>query len=142
MAECVKVVVRCRPMNSRELAMKCCSVVDIDSTSRECSLTVDEKSPRKRFTFDGAYDAQNNTEQIYSRVIYPLVEVRGGSGSVLLFSLILFKAFVRLFSATVRLFSAIVRFLRSFKCFLLKCMSFFGFLFKKCGCFCRDFCRK
>ena len=77
MGECVKVVVRCRPMNEREVKLQCLNVIDINHASRECSIQLDDTNPAKRFTFDGAYDAHCNTEQIYAHMIYPLVEVSG-----------------------------------------------------------------
>lgn len=76
-AECVKVIVRCRPMNERENNLKCKTVVKIDGTRAQCILKnpADESSPPKLFTFDGAYDKDSLTEQIYNEISYPLIEV-------------------------------------------------------------------
>ena len=77
MAEAVKVVVRCRPMNTREKNLKCQVVVDIDGKIAQCALRNpnDSTAPPKTFTFDGAYGEDSTTEQIYADIGYPLVEV-------------------------------------------------------------------
>ncbi|XP_075229690.1 osmotic avoidance abnormal protein 3-like [Lycorma delicatula] len=76
MAECVQVIVRCRPMNSREIALKCKNVVLMDSERCTCSLINpnDCSAPPKSFTFDGVYYISSTTEQIYNEIAYPLIE--------------------------------------------------------------------
>ena len=78
MAESVKVIVRCRPMNGREKGLSCKEVVNIDTRTALCAITNpgDKKAPPKSFTFDGAYDVNSTTEQIYADIGFPLVEVR------------------------------------------------------------------
>ncbi|KAH7970451.1 hypothetical protein HPB49_007468 [Dermacentor silvarum] len=84
--ESVKVVVRCRPMNTKEREQKCqltCdvtqSVVRIDCVAGQCTLTnpADRSAPAKTFCFDGAYDHNSTTEQIYDDIVYPIVEASG-----------------------------------------------------------------
>ena len=77
MAEAVKVIVRCRPMNAREKGLDCKTVVGMDSHTMQCSIQNpgDPKSPPKTFTFDGVYFVDSTTEQIYADIGYPLVEV-------------------------------------------------------------------
>ena len=77
MAEAVKVIVRCRPMNSRENGLKCKMVVTMNSASGQCSITnpSDKRGPPKNFTFDGAFFIDSTTESIYNDIAYPLVEV-------------------------------------------------------------------
>ena len=77
MAETVKVIVRCRPMNQREKDLKCKEVVDIDTRVGSCAITnpADKKPQPKRFTFDGAFGTNSTTEQIYADIGFPLVEV-------------------------------------------------------------------
>ena len=77
MGECVKVIVRCRPMNTREKDLKCETVVSMDSKRGQCSILNpgDKKAPPKNFTFDGAYFTDSTTEAIYNEIAYPLVEV-------------------------------------------------------------------
>ena len=41
----------------------------------QCSLQTANDEPPKTFTFDGVYDQQSTTEQIYMDTVYPLVEV-------------------------------------------------------------------
>jgi len=78
MAEAVKVIVRCRPMNEREKGLKCTEVVQIDGQMARCSIVNpdDRNAPPKTFTFDGAYDTASSTEQIYADIGFPLVEVQ------------------------------------------------------------------
>ncbi|KAL1456113.1 hypothetical protein WDU94_000865 [Cyamophila willieti] len=75
-AENVKVIVRCRPMNGRENALKCKGIVFMDSEKCSCSIMHphDSSAPPKGFTFDGVYDAKSTTEQIYNEIAYPLIE--------------------------------------------------------------------
>ena len=77
MGESVKVIVRCRPMNSREKDLKCGEVVSMDNARGTCSIKNpnDAKAPPKNFTFDGAYFTDSTTEQIYADIGYNLVEV-------------------------------------------------------------------
>ncbi|XP_073974732.1 osmotic avoidance abnormal protein 3-like isoform X4 [Rhodnius prolixus] len=76
MAESVKVIVRCRPMNNREVGLKCKSVVVMDSDRCSCSIMnpTDSSAPPKAFTFDGVYSINSTTEQIYNESAYPLIE--------------------------------------------------------------------
>ena len=98
-AEAVKVIVRCRPMNSREKDLKSKvrqhsifiylktlthnlnfffqPCVFMEQKMSQCS-TVNLKDPAaqpKTFTFDGTYYTDSTTEQIYNEIAYPLVEV-------------------------------------------------------------------
>ena len=77
MSETVKVIVRCRPINTREKDLKCKCVVSMDGARGQCSITnpSDDKAPPKNFTFDGAYFVDSTTESIYADIAYPLVEV-------------------------------------------------------------------
>ena len=77
MAESVKVIVRCRPMNAREQGLKCAEVIAIDGRVAQCSIKnpADKAAAPKSFTFDGAYDADSTMEQIYADIGFPLVEV-------------------------------------------------------------------
>uniref|UniRef100_A0AAZ1Y0Y6 Kinesin-like protein n=1 Tax=Oreochromis aureus TaxID=47969 RepID=A0AAZ1Y0Y6_OREAU len=77
-SESVKVVVRCRPLNDREKALSCKMVLSMDLQRCQCFIekpgAVDE--PPKQFTFDGTYYIDQETEQMYNEIAYPLVEVR------------------------------------------------------------------
>ena len=78
MAETVKVIVRCRPMNTREKDLDCTEVIEMDPNIGSCAIKnpSDSKMPPKRFTFDGAYGTDSTTEQIYADIGFPLVEVK------------------------------------------------------------------
>ncbi|GLH07961.1 Kinesin-like protein Klp68D [Gryllus bimaculatus] len=86
MAESVKVIVRCRPMNRREKDLCSRSVVYMDHDHCTCSIVnpADHAAPPKTFTFDGVYDTDSTTEQIYNDISYPLVEsvLEGYNGTV------------------------------------------------------------
>lgn len=79
MGENIKVIVRCRPLNEREKALKCKNIVKIDSKVCSCSITnpdpAETKSKPKVFSFDGAYGVESTTENIYSDLVFSLVEV-------------------------------------------------------------------
>ena len=64
-------------MNTREKNLRCKTVIGMDTPKGQCSLINpnDSKAPPKTFTFDGAYFVDSTTEQIYSEIAYPLVEV-------------------------------------------------------------------
>ncbi|XP_066462385.1 kinesin-like protein KIF17 isoform X1 [Eleutherodactylus coqui] len=85
-SECVKVVVRCRPMNDRERELKCQAVVTMDSSRGQCFIRKPEgvEETPKQFTFDGAYYMEHCTEQIYNEIAYPLVEgvTEGYNGTI------------------------------------------------------------
>ena len=76
MAEAVKVIVRCRPMNQREKNLGCAEIVCMTS-GIQCAIVNPESpnDPPKDFTFDGAYFTDSTTEQIYNDVCFELVEV-------------------------------------------------------------------
>jgi len=77
MGESVKVIVRCRPMNGREKGLNCKDVINIETRTALCSISNPEnkKIEPKPFTFDGAYDVNSTTDQIYADIGFPLVEV-------------------------------------------------------------------
>lgn len=59
MAEAVKVIVRCRPLNKRETDMRCGVVVSMDEKMGQVALCKPgadgQREPPKTFTFDGAF---------------------------------------------------------------------------------------
>ncbi|KAL4622505.1 kinesin-like protein KIF17 isoform X1 [Arapaima gigas] len=85
-SESVKVVVRCRPMNARERALGCKTVVSMEPSRCQCFIEKPgaPEEPAKQFTFDGAYFSQHSTEQLYNEVAYPLVEgvTEGYNGTI------------------------------------------------------------
>ncbi|XP_028262127.1 kinesin-like protein KIF17 [Parambassis ranga] len=85
-SESVKVVVRCRPLNDREKALSSKMVLNMDLQRCQCFIekpgAADE--PPKQFTFDGTYNIDQTTEQMYNEIAYPLVEgvTEGYNGTV------------------------------------------------------------
>lgn len=86
MAEAVKVIVRCRPLNTREKNLKCENIIQMDSSIGQCRLTKPgERDPSpKAFTFDGVFYTDSITENLYADICFPLVEgcVEGYNGTV------------------------------------------------------------
>ncbi|XP_063930392.1 osmotic avoidance abnormal protein 3 isoform X4 [Zophobas morio] len=74
MAENVKVIVRCRPMNKKEQDLNCQCVVKMKNCVVETWDPGEGPSFPKQFTFDSTYDQDSNTENIYNDICYPLVE--------------------------------------------------------------------
>ncbi|XP_076820220.1 osmotic avoidance abnormal protein 3-like isoform X2 [Clavelina lepadiformis] len=87
MAEAVKVIVRCRPLNERERKLNCKVIVNMHEDRGMCLIQkpdANQEQAPKQFTFDGAYYTSSTTEQIYNDIAYPLVEgvVEGYNGTV------------------------------------------------------------
>ena len=90
--ECVKVIVRCRPLNDREKGLKSSVVVDIPPDSGQVQIVKPEKarspggsgSEPKSFKFDSSYGVEAQTEQIYEDMGLPLVAsiMEGYNGTV------------------------------------------------------------
>ncbi|UXI17922.1 leptin receptor gene-related protein [Sarcoptes scabiei] len=85
-SETVKVITRCRPLNKQEKEQGSKIVVNIDPKCGQCSLiNPDDRSVEpKTFTFDGAYNSESTTEQIYNEIVFPIVEsvTEGYNGTV------------------------------------------------------------
>jgi len=64
-------------MNAREISLKCGDIIKMDSRLAQCAIrNPDDKATQpKSFTFDGAFDIDSTTEQIYADIGFPLVEV-------------------------------------------------------------------
>ncbi|XP_044762594.1 osmotic avoidance abnormal protein 3 isoform X2 [Coccinella septempunctata] len=74
MAENVKVIVRCRPMNRRERESNCKCCVKCHNCMVELWDPNEGSTFPKQFTFDYAFDENSTTEIIYNDICYPLVE--------------------------------------------------------------------
>ncbi|XP_044742970.1 kinesin-like protein KIF17 [Chrysoperla carnea] len=72
--ENVKVIVRCRPMNKRELDLNCRAIVQMNGCEVKLTNPNDKNCPTKQFTFDSVYDMKSATENLYNDICYPLVE--------------------------------------------------------------------
>lgn len=88
MAEAVKVIVRCRPLNDREKSMNCDTVIAMDESIGQVALSKPgaegKKEPPKTFSFDGVFFVKSTTQQIYSDIAFPLVDgvLEGYNGTV------------------------------------------------------------
>ena len=76
-AETVKVVVRCRPLNSKETKEKRANVVGIDKELGQISIKPSADAPAdelKTFTFNAVYGPDSKQRDVYDETAYPLVE--------------------------------------------------------------------
>jgi Kinesin motor domain len=85
--ECVKVVVRCRPLNSREQAHGSQQIIHMNSKQQSVYLEKpDDVSGRasKTFTFDQVYDPNCTQAQVYEETARPIVEsvMNGYNGTI------------------------------------------------------------
>ncbi|CAF0925805.1 unnamed protein product [Rotaria sordida] len=74
--ETVRVIVRCRPINQREIDLKSQTIVSMNTQINQIMLENIEQSnePPKQFTFDAVYPVDSVTENIYADSVFPLVE--------------------------------------------------------------------
>ena len=78
-SEAVRVIVRCRPENSREKSLKCKNVVQVDEERNQIILknsiaTATHGKQDKPFTFDGSYGPNSKTSTIYAESAASLIE--------------------------------------------------------------------
>ena len=83
--ETVKVMVRVRPMNTKEKNLNCQTIVKVDKTNNQIELTrVDEQAPPKGFAYDSVYDEDAEQQAVYDESAFPLVEsvIQGYNGTI------------------------------------------------------------
>ncbi|XP_071795698.1 kinesin-II 95 kDa subunit-like [Asterias amurensis] len=85
-AESVKVVVRCRPMNTKEKAEKYERVVDMDVPRGVITIKNPKSTlePPKQFTFDSVYNWNSKQRELYDETFRSLVEsvLNGFNGTI------------------------------------------------------------
>ena len=86
-SECVKVVVRIRPLSDKEVADGRKETIRANSERAEVrveSVASATEAP-KTFTFDATYGSDSKQEQIYDSAAYPIVEsvLKGFNGTIL-----------------------------------------------------------
>nr|DBA21953.1 TPA: hypothetical protein GDO54_013059 [Pyxicephalus adspersus] len=86
-SETVKVVVRCRPMNSKEIASGFEKVVDVDVKLGQISVKIQKGASNelpKTFTFDAVYDCNSKQVELYDETFRPLVDsvLQGFNGTI------------------------------------------------------------
>jgi hypothetical protein len=76
MPECVMVVVRMRPFNSKEKAEKRGPCIDLDLKVSQVAITNPAKAdaPPKSFTFDAVFDMDAIQKNFYEESCYQLIE--------------------------------------------------------------------
>ena len=82
-SECVKVVVRCRPLSSQERADDRQNVVTIDE-NRQSVTVIKSRGIFSEFTFDGVFGPSVNQADVYSKTARDIVEgvLEGFNGTV------------------------------------------------------------
>jgi kinesin family protein 3/17 len=67
-------MVRCRPLNSKELSDKRASIVNVDSDSGQIVLKNSKSSDTKQFTFDAVFDGTSKQEAVFASVAQPIID--------------------------------------------------------------------
>lgn len=82
--ECVSVVVRCRPMNSKEKNESRSSIINIDVAARQVSISNPSDKDVKSFTYDGAYDDTTQQRVFYEESCFGIIEsvLEGFNGTI------------------------------------------------------------
>lgn len=82
--ECVSVVVRCRPMNTKEKNENRSSIIDIDVAARQVSIKNPADQDFKSFTYDGAYDETTQQRVFYEESCFGIIEsvLEGFNGTI------------------------------------------------------------
>lgn len=74
--ENIQVIVRCRPMSSKEVSNGYTEVVQIikDVNSVAVAVPKNDGSEYKQFTFDSVFDWNSTQEELYTKMVRPLIE--------------------------------------------------------------------
>eukprot|EP00899_Mesostigma_viride_P027813 jgi/Mesvir1/8216/Mv12506-RA.2 len=86
-AECVKVVVRCRPLSSKEIADGRQRIVDMDEKIGQITIKnpkADLQEPPKNFTFDSVFNWESEQKTVYDHTAKPIVlsSIEGYNGTI------------------------------------------------------------
>jgi kinesin family protein 3/17 len=88
-AECVRVVVRCRPLNSKETADGRARIIEMDKRQGQVTLqnkadAGSSKEPPKAFTFDAVFDWESTQREVYENTAAGIVNstLEGYNGTV------------------------------------------------------------
>ena len=84
-SECVKVMVRVRPMNQREREKRCTNVVDVDQSAMSIGLTdPNDKDTQKVFSYDSVFPMDCHQQSVYESAAFTLVEsvLEGYNGTI------------------------------------------------------------
>lgn len=74
--ENILVIVRCRPMSSKEISNGYTEVVKISKNDNSVAVAVpkNDESEYKQFTFDSVFDWNSSQEELYKKMVHPLIE--------------------------------------------------------------------
>jgi hypothetical protein len=82
--ECVRVVVRCRPMNGREKNLNCKKIIQVEKPLLQIGIAKPGPGGKqeanntdyeaKRFTFDNVYDDDSTQREVYDETAFSLVQ--------------------------------------------------------------------
>lgn len=74
--ENIQVIVRCRPMSSKEVSNGYTEVVKIIKEDNSVAVAVpkNDGSEYKQFTFDSVFDWNSTQEELYKKMVHPLIE--------------------------------------------------------------------
>ena len=72
--ESVKVAVRCRPMNKKELDRGSFCVVDCNEKDKSVTLNKGDEELGRKFTYDYVYGVDSTQKQVYDEAAFGLVE--------------------------------------------------------------------
>jgi kinesin family protein 3/17 len=86
-SETVQVMVRCRPLNSKEKSDNRKEIVDMDSNTRQVTLRnpkSDGPDDAKQFTFDQVFDQASRQDQVFNLVAQPIIDsvMSGYNGTI------------------------------------------------------------
>lgn len=74
MSEAVKVMVRARPMNKREIGLNAESVIQVFEDRGEITIVnPSEKENKKTFTYDAVFDENSKQSQVYEKSAFSIV---------------------------------------------------------------------
>lgn len=84
-AECVRVMIRCRPMNKKETDRGSYSVMTLDEKAKTASIKnpADESNTRL-FTYDAVFKPETSQQKVYETSTFPILEAvfEGWNGTV------------------------------------------------------------
>jgi Kinesin motor domain len=82
--ECIQVMVRCRPLNSKEKGDQRASIVNVDSETGQIVLKNSKSADTKQFTFDAVFDGTSKQEDVFACVAQPIIDcvMNGYNGTI------------------------------------------------------------
>lgn len=85
MSESIKVVVRVRPINSKQISLNCQTIVTADEGNNQITIVKpDEPDHVKTFAYDSVFSDNSLQSNVYAKTAYQLVEnvLQGYNGTI------------------------------------------------------------